>query len=72
MNYISTRTANSEKYSAAYVIKKGLASDGGLYVPESIPALTKENIDSLVEMSYTERAAYILSLFSRIFFGNTQ
>ena len=63
MNYISTRTANSEKYSAAYVIKKGLASDGGLYVPESIPTLTKENIDSLVEMSYTERAAYILSLF---------
>ncbi|MBO5767464.1 MAG: threonine synthase [Clostridia bacterium] len=63
MNYISTRTANSEKYSAAYVIKKGLASDGGLYVPESIPALKKEDIDALVEMSYTERAAYILSLF---------
>lgn len=63
MNYISTRTANSEKQSAAYVIKRGLAPDGGLYVPESIPVLTKENIEALIGMSYTERATYILSLF---------
>ncbi len=63
MNYISTRTANSEKQTAAYVIKRGLAPDGGLYVPESIPALTKENIEALIGMSYTERATYILSLF---------
>ncbi len=63
MNYISTRTANSEKQTAAYVIKRGLAPDGGLYVPESIPVLTKENIEALIGMSYTERATYILSLF---------
>ncbi len=63
MNYISTRTANSEKQTAAYVIKRGLAPDGGLYVPESIPTLTKENIEALIGMSYTERATYILSLF---------
>ena len=63
MNYISTRTPNSEKQSSAYVIKKGLASDGGLYVPETIPTLDKKDIESLVGMSYTERAAYILSLF---------
>lgn len=63
MNYISTRTADSEKQSAAYVIKKGLAFDGGLYVPESIPELTKQNIEELAAMSYTERATYILSLF---------
>ena len=63
MNYISTRTKNSEKQSAAYVIKKGLADDGGLFVPESIPSLTKEDIDALIGMSYIERAEYILSLF---------
>ena len=63
MNYISTRTENSEKQTAAYVIKRGLAPDGGLYVPESIPTLTKENIEALIGMSYTERATYILSLF---------
>ncbi len=63
MNYISTRTKNSEKQKSAYVIKKGLAPDGGLYVPEAIPALTQGDIESLAKMTYPERAEYILSLF---------
>ena len=63
MNYISTRTADGEKRSAAYVIKKGLAEDGGLYIPESIPSLDEVAITALCGMTYTERAAYILSLF---------
>lgn len=63
MNYISTRTVNGEKRSAAYVIKKGLAEDGGLYIPENIPALDEVAVTALCGMSYTERAAYILSLF---------
>ncbi len=63
MNYISTRTVDGEKRSAAYVIKKGLAEDGGLYIPENIPALDEVAITALCGMSYTERAAYILSLF---------
>ncbi len=63
MNYISTRTPESEKRSAAYVIKNGLAPDGGLYVPESIPALDEVTVTALAGMSYTERAEYILSLF---------
>ena len=63
MNYISTRTKNSEKQKSAYVIKRGLAPDGGLYVPESIPSLSESDIQALIAMNYTERAAYILSLF---------
>ncbi len=63
MNFISTRTKNSEKRSAAYVIKNGLAPDGGLYVPESIPQLQEDEIQALIGMSYIERAEYILSLF---------
>ena len=63
MNYISTRTKESEKQTASYVIKRGLAPDGGLYVPESLPVLDKSDIEKLVSMSYTERATYILSLF---------
>ena len=63
MNYISTRTKNSEKRESAFVIKNGLAPDGGLYVPETIPALTKEDFEALVKMSYVERAAFVLSLF---------
>ncbi|MBE6691815.1 MAG: threonine synthase [Ruminococcaceae bacterium] len=63
MKYISTRTKNSEKQNSAYVIKRGLAPDGGLYVPEEIPALTQGDIESLAKMTYPERAEYILSLF---------
>lgn len=63
MNYISTRTKGGEKQSAAYVIKKGLAPDGGLFIPESIPSVDEVTITALAGMSYTERAAYILSLF---------
>lgn len=63
MNYISTRTENSEKQKSAYVIKKGLAPDGGLYVPETIPQLTVEDIQALTDMTYPERAVRILSLF---------
>ena len=63
MNYISTRTKNSEKQKSAYVIKRGLAPDGGLYVPEEIPELTQAQIEELSKMTYSERATYILSLF---------
>ena len=65
MNYISTRKLNkdAEGNTSAFVIKNGLAPDGGLYVPESLPALDQATIESLIGMTYPERAAYILSLF---------
>ncbi len=63
MNYISTRGKEKEKRSSAYAIKTGLASDGGLYMPEKIPALSLKKINELKDKSYTERAAYVLSLF---------
>lgn len=36
--YKSTRS-NSDKVTASQAILKGLADDGGLFVPDSIPAL---------------------------------
>ncbi len=62
MNYIGTR-GGKDKVSAAGAIKQGLASDGGLFMPESIPAITKDDIAKICAMSYPERAAYVLSLF---------
>lgn len=62
MNYISTRD-KSIKCSSAQAIVNGLSPDGGLYVPESFPTLTKQDFDKLVKMNYQERAAYILSLY---------
>lgn len=65
MNYRSTRdTAKTPAYvSSAEAIKRGLAPDGGLYMPEKLPSLESSEINSLIEMSYDERAAYILSKF---------
>ncbi len=65
MKFVSTRTAkeNQSGFPSAYVIKNGLAADGGLYVPETIPSLDEVTVSALAKMSYTERATYILSLF---------
>lgn len=63
MNYISTRDASKKKYSSAEVIKMGLAPDGGLFVPETIPTLTRSEIESLIPLSYPKRAAYVLGKF---------
>ena len=62
MKYCSTR-GNSELVSGAYAIKKGIAPDGGLYMPTEIPKLTEDDIKALCEMDYAHRAADILYRF---------
>jgi threonine synthase len=59
MQYESTR-GGLRSVSSAEAIKKGISPDGGLFVPEKYLTLTSEEIDSLVNMSYQERAVYIL------------
>lgn len=63
MKFQSTRDTEEKKYSASYVIKQGLASDGGLFVPDEIPELTAGDINALCKDSYPVRAAKILSMF---------
>lgn len=63
MKYFSTRDKSHETFDSAQVIKKGLADDGGLFVPEQLPTLTKDEILSLCQRTYPQRAAYILSKF---------
>ena len=48
--YSSTRNGE-EKVTASKAILKGLADDGGLFVPESIPKLDV-TIEELAKMSY--------------------
>ena len=62
MNYKSTRNS-SLKVTSAHAITKGLSDEGGLYVPESIPALTKDEILALCDKSYADRA---YDIFSRL------
>ena len=63
MMFFSTRDPEKKLYSASQVIKQGLADDGGLFVPDSIPAVTLEQIAELADKSYPEKAATILSEF---------
>ena len=63
MNYISTRGIDNGGVSSAEAIKRGLAADGGLYMPEKIPSIDKKFISALTSLSYPERAAKVLSLF---------
>ena len=62
MNYISTR-GNGGVTTAAGAIKQGLAGDGGLFMPETLPTLEKGELARLSAMSYPERAATVLSKF---------
>lgn len=65
MKYVSTRARNEQatEYSSAEVIKRGLAPDGGLFVPIEIPQITPEQLEKLADMSYPERAAAILGMY---------
>ena len=62
MNYKSTRneTLNLKSMEA---IKKGLSEEGGLFVPEEIPALTQAELKKMVGLSYIERANLILKKY---------
>jgi len=62
MQYQSTR-GGKRQYTSAEAIAKGLASDGGLFAPNSFPTLTYNDIRELSTQTYDKRAAYIMSLF---------
>lgn len=61
MMYRSTR-GGGQAVTAAEAILAGIAADGGLYVPEKIPALTAP-LYELVKLDYRELAVRVLSLF---------
>ena len=44
MKFYSTRDNEKKKFDSALVIKQGLADDGGLFIPESIPSLGEADI----------------------------
>ena len=62
MHYRSTR-GGEQGISSAGAIKKGLASDGGLFVPESFSVLSAQEIEQLAQMSYQERAVCLFKHF---------
>ncbi len=62
MNYVSTRD-KSVKVTAAKAISQGISVEGGLFVPDTFPALTGEDFKTLCGLDYIGRAKYILGSF---------
>ncbi|MCM1314035.1 MAG: threonine synthase [Prevotella sp.] len=62
MFYNSTRNS-TVKVSSAEAITQGISADGGLFVPESIPVLTPDEIKAVGDMGYADRAAFIFSKY---------
>lgn len=66
MLYQSTR-GRTERVGAAQTIRKGIAPDGGLYVPETLPRLDAATIAGFAGATYQERAERILAPFLQEF-----
>ena len=62
MNYISTRN-NNKNFTFKDVFLKGLADDGGLFVPKSIKQFKKEDLDNLSNLGYKDLAVEIIYPF---------
>ncbi len=58
MYFVSTR--GGERVTGARAIVKGLSDNGGLFVPENFPAVSREELEAMLGMSYPERAAKVL------------
>ncbi|MDE7266517.1 MAG: threonine synthase [Lachnospiraceae bacterium] len=61
LSYKSTRSSG-EVVTASQAILKGLADDGGLFVPESVPVLDK-SLAEFSRMTYQETAYEVMKLF---------
>ena len=62
MEYISTR--NTQKtFSFKDVFLKGLAPDGGLFVPKKIPSYSSQELEKLRDLSYRDLAEKIILKF---------
>lgn len=59
-NYRSTRSTGEENLSFEDVVMKGLAKDGGLFVPSSIPHLRNDIIDKWRGLTFQELAFEIM------------
>lgn len=62
--YVSTRGADAEAPKRfCEILLEGLATDGGLYVPQSYPTLSPEDLERMRGMNYRDLAFTIMSLY---------
>jgi hypothetical protein len=63
MSYCSTRDPNRTPCTFEHAVMEGLARDGGLYVPTTVPSLSADQIQSWQALSYPELALEVMSKF---------
>ena len=61
--YIDTRGNVSDALSFCEAIVEGIAPGGGLFVPQQIPSMSVEEICTLAELPYAQRAARVYRAF---------
>ena len=66
MFYVSTRGLK-ERFSFSQAVVKGLAPDGGLFVPEEDVVFSKNELESLVNMNYYDLATEIIMKYAADF-----
>ena len=62
MEYISTRN-NQKIFTFKDIFLKGLADDGGLFIPKSVKPFSKEEMNNFKNLSYNDLAAEIINPF---------
>jgi threonine synthase len=62
VTYRSTR-GGTTNMDFRYVVMQGLATDKGLYVPESIPAISPDELQSWRSLSFPDLAIQVISKF---------
>ena len=62
MKYTSTRN-RSKEFNFGEVFIKGLADDGGLFIPKAVPKLSNEELQRLSKLNYQDLAKEIIFLF---------
>ena len=70
MSFFSTRGGSC--VTASQAILRGIAPDGGLYVPAMFPSVSPEKLSRMTDMDYNDRAVNVLKLFLEDFSLITQ
>ncbi len=71
MEYISTRGDN-KKFSFSEVFLKGLADDGGLFIPLNIKKFDESKMNSLKKLNYVDLATEIIYLYTGDFLSKKE
>ena len=58
-----TSTRQKLNVTAAQAIARGISDEGGLFVPCEIPSITIDELNKMVDMSYIDRANFVLKKY---------